>query len=78
VLVADGRTFRLAYEESSDTWQVTPTDGAVPTVIDPLPGRSSLSQAASYRAIGEFRDTHDSTGFWEQTEPAEFTVNIEP
>ncbi len=77
VLVADGRTFRLSYDESSDTWQVTTADGTDPTVIDPMPGRSSLSQAASYLAIGEFWDTHDSADLWEQTEPAEFTVNIE-
>ncbi|HSN74536.1 MAG TPA: hypothetical protein VL334_05510 [Anaerolineae bacterium] len=47
VLVADGSTFRLSYDESSDTWQVATADVAAPTAIDPLPGRSSLSEAAS-------------------------------
>jgi CopG antitoxin of type II toxin-antitoxin system len=38
--------------------------------------RSSISQATSYQAIGEFWDTHDLGEFWEQTEPAEFVVDI--
>jgi hypothetical protein len=39
--------------------------------------RSSISQAQSYQEIGEFWDTHDLTEFWNQTEPAEFEVDIE-
>lgn len=38
--------------------------------------RSSISNADSYQAIGEFWDTHDLGEFWEQTEPAEFEVDI--
>ena len=77
VVVLDGRKFRLAYDESSDTWQVTTADETAHGAVNLHPGRSSLSQAASYLAIGEFWDTNDSADFWEQTEPAEFTVNIE-
>jgi len=39
--------------------------------------RSSISQARSYREIGEFWDTHDLTDYWEQTEPVEFEVDIQ-
>ncbi len=38
--------------------------------------RSSISQADSYTAIGEFWDSHDLTQFWDQTGPAEFEVDI--
>lgn len=38
--------------------------------------RSSISNADSYQAIGEFWDTYDLAEFWNQTEPAEFTVDI--
>ncbi len=38
--------------------------------------RSSISKAESYKEIGEFWDTHDLTDYWEQTEPAEFEVDI--
>ncbi len=38
--------------------------------------RSSISQADSYQAIGEFWDTHDLGEFWDETEPAEFAVDI--
>jgi len=27
--------------------------------------------------MGEFWDTHDLTDYWDQTEPVEFTVNIQ-
>ncbi len=37
---------------------------------------SSISQAQSYRAIGEFWDTHDVTDFWDATEPVEFEVDL--
>jgi len=39
--------------------------------------KSSISQARSYREIGEFWDTHDLTDYWEQTEPVEFEVDIQ-
>jgi hypothetical protein len=40
-------------------------------------GKSSISQAQSYKDMGEFWDTHDLTEYWEQTEPAEFEVDIQ-
>lgn len=39
--------------------------------------KSSISQAQSYREIGEFWDRHDVTDYWEQTEAVEFEVNLE-
>jgi hypothetical protein len=39
--------------------------------------KPSISQAGSYGAIGEFWDTHDAGEFWEQTEPATFTVDLQ-
>ena len=39
--------------------------------------RTSISQANTYREIGEFWDTHDAADYWEQTEPVEFEVDIE-
>lgn len=39
--------------------------------------KSSISQAQSYREIGEFWDTHDVTEYWEATEPVEFEVDIQ-
>jgi len=39
--------------------------------------KSSISQAQSYREIGEFWDTHDATDFWDTTEPVEFEVDIQ-
>jgi hypothetical protein len=38
--------------------------------------KTTISQAQSYQAIGEFWDTHDLGEFWEQTAPAEFDVDI--
>jgi hypothetical protein len=40
-------------------------------------GRSSISQAESYKEIGEFWDTHDLGDYWDQTEPVEFEVDIQ-
>ncbi len=40
-------------------------------------GESSLSQARTYREMGEYWDTHDVTEFWEQTEPVDFVVALE-
>lgn len=45
--------------------------------LDDIVHRSSISQARSYREIGEFWDTHDLADYWEQTEPAEFEVDIQ-
>ena len=39
--------------------------------------KSSISKAQSYQAIGEFWDTHDLDEYWDQTQPAEFEVNIQ-
>jgi predicted DNA-binding ribbon-helix-helix protein len=39
--------------------------------------RSSISQAQSYREIGEFWDTHDLTDYWAQTEEVEFEVDLQ-
>ena len=40
-------------------------------------GKSSISNAKSYKEIGEFWDIHDLSDFWEQTKRAKFEVNIE-
>ncbi len=39
-------------------------------------GRSTISRAQSYREIGEFWDIHDLADYWQQTQPAEFEVDI--
>lgn len=39
--------------------------------------KSSLSDAESYKEIGEFWDSHDVTEFWNETSPVEFQVEIE-
>ena len=38
--------------------------------------KTSVSRATSYQEIGEYWDTHDLAEVWEQTEPAEFEVDI--
>jgi len=38
--------------------------------------RSSVSKADSYQKIGEFWDTHSLDEYWDQTEEAEFEVEI--
>ena len=40
-------------------------------------GKSSVSEAKSYREIGDFWDTHDLSDFWDQTKRVDFDVNIE-
>jgi hypothetical protein len=40
-------------------------------------GRGSISKARSYKTIGEFWDTHDLAEHWEQTEPAEFEMDLQ-
>ena len=39
--------------------------------------RSSISKARSYKEIGEFWDNHDLGDYWNQTQPAEFEVDIQ-
>lgn len=39
--------------------------------------KSSVSEAQSYREIGEFWDAHDLGEFWPQTRPAEFEIDIQ-
>ena len=39
--------------------------------------KSSISQAQSYKEIGEFWDTHDVTDYWDQTEEADFEIDIQ-
>lgn len=39
-------------------------------------GKTSISQAQTDEEIGEFWDTHDLADYWDQTTPAEFTVNL--
>lgn len=38
--------------------------------------KSSISQAASYKEIGEFWDIHDLSDFWDKTKEAQFDVDI--
>ncbi len=38
--------------------------------------KSSISQAQTYQEIGRFWDTHDITDYWDQTEAAEFRVDL--
>ncbi len=38
--------------------------------------KSSVSQAQSYQEIGEYWDDHDLGEHWEETQPAEFSVDI--
>jgi len=39
--------------------------------------KSSVSQATSYKKIGEFWDTHDVSDFWDKTRKTSFEVDIE-
>lgn len=38
--------------------------------------KSSISHASSYQEIGEYWDTHDVADIWEQTESADFEVEL--
>jgi len=40
-------------------------------------GESSISNAKSYKEIGEFWDIHDLSDFWDQTKRVKFEVDIE-
>ena len=42
-----------------------------------MKNKSSISQADSYREIGEFWDSHDITKFWDATDSVEFEVDIQ-
>jgi hypothetical protein len=39
--------------------------------------KSSVSQAISYKEIGEFWDAHDLSDFWDKTQEVSFEVDIE-
>lgn len=39
--------------------------------------KSAISKAESYQQIGEFWDAHDLADYWDETQPVEFTVNID-
>lgn len=39
--------------------------------------KSSISQATSYKEIGEFWDTHDLSDFWDKTKEATFEVDVQ-
>lgn len=38
--------------------------------------KSSVSQGSSYQEIGEFWDSHDLADHWDQTQSAEFEVDL--
>lgn len=38
--------------------------------------KSSISQAETYQAIGEFWDAHDLADYWDQTAEADLRVNL--
>lgn len=39
--------------------------------------KSLVSEATTYKEIGEFWDTHDLSEFWDKTKEASFEVDIE-
>lgn len=39
--------------------------------------KSSISKASSYQEMGQYWDQKDLDEIWEQTEPAEFSVNLQ-
>ncbi|HBK97781.1 MAG: CopG family antitoxin [Microcoleus sp.] len=39
--------------------------------------KSAISEAESYQQIGEFWDDRDLADYWEETVPAEFSVNLQ-
>lgn len=39
--------------------------------------KSSISNAASYAAIGEYWDSHDLADHWDQTREVDFDVSLE-
>jgi hypothetical protein len=49
----------------------------MPNERDTANDKSSISQAQSYKAIGEFWDSHSLADYWDQTEEADFIVNLD-
>ncbi|WP_293152763.1 MULTISPECIES: CopG family antitoxin [unclassified Microcoleus] len=39
--------------------------------------KSAISEAESYQQIGEFWDARDLADYWEETDAAEFSVNLQ-
>ena len=39
--------------------------------------KSSISKAKSYQEIGEYWDAHDAGEIWDETEEANFTVDLQ-
>ncbi|MCY7346765.1 MAG: BrnA antitoxin family protein [Pyrinomonadaceae bacterium] len=39
--------------------------------------KSSISEAKSYKEIGEYWDLHDADEIWEKTEEVEFAVDLQ-
>ncbi|MBN1795757.1 MAG: hypothetical protein JW804_03715 [Sedimentisphaerales bacterium] len=39
--------------------------------------KSSVSRARTYRAMGDFWDSHDLSDFWDKTRPARASVHLE-
>jgi len=39
--------------------------------------RSSISQAQTYKEIGDFWDNHDLADYWDQTQPVNFEIDIQ-
>lgn len=39
--------------------------------------KTTISKATTYKAIGEFWDTHSLADYWDQTKPVEFDVDIQ-
>jgi hypothetical protein len=40
-------------------------------------GKSSISNAQSYRAIGEFWDAHDLADYWDQIQPVDLELDVQ-
>ncbi|MGQ9585844.1 MAG: CopG family antitoxin [Anaerolineae bacterium] len=40
-------------------------------------GKSTISKAGSYKAIGEFWDSHDLADYWDEVQPIEAEVEIQ-
>ena len=39
--------------------------------------KSSISKASSYQEMGQYWDQKDLDEIWDQTEPAEFSINLQ-
>jgi len=49
----------------------------LPLKITMSESKSSISQAQSYQAMGEFWDAHEATEYWDVTVPVDFEVDIQ-